>query len=122
MRLESGLTELAECYFEKKYDEGRLPLGEDAKAAVIHLAGAGNGIPRRRLRGDRNQCPSCHEYFNSTKAFDQHRTGQFSGDRRCLTVSEVLNRNFRKTKDDFWLCPISAKDRERVTRIRAGKQ
>ena len=106
-------------YFDEKSSEGGLPLAADIKGAVMRLAGAGNGIPRRRLRGDRNQCPTCHEYFNSTKAFEQHRTGRFSGTRRCLTVSEMLDKDFHKTTDDFWLCPVLAKDRERLSRIRA---
>ena len=45
--------------------------------------------PARTLRGDRNECPTCGEYFNSTKAFDRHRTGRFGVDRRCRTVAEI---------------------------------
>ena len=30
-----------------------------------------------KLTGDRNQCQACKEYFNSTHAFDKHRTGDF---------------------------------------------
>lgn len=53
----------------------------------------------RILRGDRNQCPTCGTYFNSTHAFDTHRTGKYGkkvGDgtylpssRRCLTHAEM---------------------------------
>ena len=39
-----------------------------------------------RLSGQRNQCPSCGEPFNSNAAFDKHRTGQFGKDRRCMSV------------------------------------
>ena len=43
------------------------------------------------LRGDRNQCPCCHKLFNSTHAFDQHRTGDMA-DRRCLNTWEMLSK------------------------------
>jgi len=112
------MTINSDVYFDDKYDEGRLPLAEDEKASVLRVPEAGNGIPRRKLKGDRNQCCACDEYFNSIKAFDQHRTGLFNGTRRCLTVVEMQAKNFGKTKDDFWLCPVSPKDRERLNRIR----
>ncbi len=108
----------SDAYFDEKCGEGELPLTEDEKASVLHLPHTGNGIPRRKLRGNRNQCPTCEEYFNSIKAFDQHRTGSFSGTRRCLTVVEMQAKNFGKTKDDYWLCPVTLKDRERLNRIR----
>ena len=107
-----------DVYFDEKYGEGGLPLAEDEKASVLHLPDTGNGIPRRKLRGDRNQCCACDEYFNSSGAFDQHRTGLFDDTRRCLTVVEMRAKNFSKTKDDFWLCPVTLKDRERLNRIR----
>jgi len=103
---------------DEKYGEGELPLAKDKKARVLHLPKAGKGIPRRRLNGDRNQCPTCQEYFNSSNAFEQHRTGLFNGTRRCLTVVELLAKNFGKTKDDFWLCPVAPEDRERLNCMR----
>jgi len=112
------MTINSDAYFDEKYDEGRLPLAEDEKVSVLHLPEAGNGIPRRKLRGDRNQCCACDEYFNSSNAFGQHRTGSFNGNRRCLTVVEMQAKNFGKTKDDFWLCPVAPKDRKRLNRIR----
>jgi len=108
----------SDAYFGEKCVEGRLPLTEDEKAPDLHLPHAGNSISRRKLRGNRNQCAACLEYFNSCNAFDQHRTGSFNGTRRCLTVVEMQAKNFGKTKDDFWLCPVSPKDRERLNRIR----
>ena len=108
----------SDVYFDEKYDEGRLHPAEDEKAPDLHLPHAGNSISRRKLRGNRNQCAACLEYFNSCNAFDQHRTGSFNGTRRCLTVVEMQAKNFGKTKDDFWLCPVSPKDRERLNRIR----
>ncbi len=104
--------------FDEKYSEGRLSLTQDEKVSVLHLPDTGNGIPRRRLREDRNQCPACQEYFNSSKAFEQHRAGLFDGTRRCLTVVEMQAKNLGKTEDDFWLCPVAPKDRERINRMR----
>ncbi len=108
----------SDAYFGEKCVEGRLPLTEDEKASVLHLSHAGNSISRRKLRGDRNQCAACLEYFNSCNAFDQHRTGLFNGNRRCLTVVEMQAMNFGTTKDNFWLCQVALKDRERLNRMR----
>ena len=112
------MTINSDAYFDEKNGGGRLPLAEDEKVSVLHLPDTGNGIPRRRLRGDRNQCPTCQQYFNSSKAFEQHRAGLFNGTRSCLTVVEMLGKDFGKTKDDYWLCPVSPEDRERINRIR----
>ena len=106
--------------FDEKHVRGRLHHTEDEKARVLHLPHAGNGTPRRRLKGFRNQCPACHEYFNSSNAFEQHRTGSFNGTRRCLSVVKMRARTFSKTEDNFWLCPVSLKDRERLNRLRAN--
>jgi hypothetical protein len=113
------------AYFDKEYDEGRLPLAKEKKARVLHLTEAGNGISKRRLRGDRNQCPTCQEFFKSSKAFDQHRVGVIGISRRCLATAEMEARNFGKTTDGFWCSPVTEKDRERLNHIRArgkGKQ
>ncbi|MDQ3185719.1 MAG: hypothetical protein M3Q16_04515, partial [Pseudomonadota bacterium] len=60
--------------------------------------------------------------FYSLGAFDRHRTGSFNdGTRRCLTVVEMRERNFGKSKDGYWLAPIAKKDRERLLSLRAGK-
>ncbi len=114
----ADMTINLDVHFDEKCGEGELSPTKDKKASVLHLPDTGKGIPRRKLRGDRNQCCACDEYFNSIKAFDQHRTGLFNGTRRCLTIVEMQAKNFRKTKDDFWLCPVSPKDRERLNRIR----
>ena len=68
------------------------------------------------LRGDRNQCPACGEYFNSTFAFDKHRTGVFgaikrkggplvstSADRRCLGAREMLESGMSRNSAGFWI-------------------
>ena len=57
----------------------------------------------KNLRGDRNQCQGCKEYFNSTFAFDKHRTGQHGVDRRCLTTEEMLRKGMVLRDDGFWV-------------------
>ena len=114
------MTINSDAYFDEKYSGGGLPLTEDEKAPDLHLPEAGNGIPRRKLRGDRNQCAACEEYFNSTHAFTKHRVGSFEPDtRRCLTVAEMEAKTFSKTQDYFWLCPVALEDRKRLNCIRA---
>lgn len=54
------------------------------------------------LRGDRNQCSACAECFNSTHAFDKHRTGRFGVDRRCRTAEEMLANGMVLGSDGFW--------------------
>lgn len=56
-----------------------------------------------QLRGDRNQCQGCKEYFNSTLAFDKHRTGDHGKDRRCMTVEEMHAKKMLKNSDGFWI-------------------
>ena len=58
--------------------------------------------PRLKLRGDRNQCPSCLEYFNSTRAFEKHRHGVFGVDRRCMTDAEMVDKGMVLGADGFW--------------------
>ena len=55
------------------------------------------------LKGDRNQCPTCKEYFNSTFAFNKHRVGEFGKDRRCRTVEEMTELGMSKKPDGFWI-------------------
>jgi hypothetical protein len=57
----------------------------------------------KNLRGDRNQCPGCGQLFNSTIAFDKHRTGLHAGNaRRCLSVDEMLAKGMVLREDGFW--------------------
>ena len=56
-----------------------------------------------RLTGDRNQCQGCKEFFNSTAAFDKHRTGQHGVDRRCLTDAEMEAKGMAKNSAEFWV-------------------
>jgi hypothetical protein len=56
----------------------------------------------KKLKGDRNQCQGCKEFFNSTGAFDKHRTGQHGVDRRCMTLEEMLAKEMHLGDDGFW--------------------
>lgn len=55
------------------------------------------------LTGDRNQCPGCRRYFNSTFAFEKHRVGSYEpNERRCLTDAEMLAKGMVRGNDGFW--------------------
>lgn len=57
-----------------------------------------------KLNGDRNQCMVCKEYFNSTYAFDKHRTGQYEDfGRRCFSPEEMIKMGMEKNSDGFWV-------------------
>lgn len=57
----------------------------------------------KQLKGDRNQCPTCQKYFNSTTAFHKHRTGDFGKDRRCRTTEEMEAIGMSMKDDGFWI-------------------
>lgn len=64
-------------------------------------------MSKLKLTGDHNQCPGCSEYFNSTFAFDKHRTGDHEGNaRRCLTVSEMQARKMVKAASGYWVSSL----------------
>jgi len=69
-----------------------------------------------KLTGDRNQCPSCMEYFNSTSSFEKHRVGVYSPNtRRCLLTPEMTFKGMAKNTSGFWvgkLRPANAPWRE----------
>lgn len=61
-------------------------------------------VPGNQLGGDRNQCTGCGELFNSTAAFDKHRTGTFHPPaRRCLTVTEMQAVGMTVNARGFWV-------------------
>jgi hypothetical protein len=55
------------------------------------------------LNGQRNQCQSCKEYFNSVGAFEKHRTGKHGVNRRCRTPEELLALGCSLNRDGFWI-------------------
>ena len=55
------------------------------------------------LKGDRNQCQGCKEYFNSTGAFDKHRTGKHGVDRRCMTTEEMIGKGCSLNAGGYWI-------------------
>jgi hypothetical protein len=70
-----------------------------------------------RLTGDRNQCQACNGYFNSVKAFDKHRHGDFGVDRRCRTEAEMLAKGMAKNAAGFWVTKLMD---ENTVRNRSG--
>ena len=56
-----------------------------------------------KLTGDRNQCRGCKEYFNSSAAFDKHRTGQHGVDRRCMTEAEMFGKGMELNAAGYWV-------------------
>ena len=56
-----------------------------------------------KLTGNRNQCQSCKEYFNSNTAFDKHRTGDHGRNRRCRTPEEMIALGMSKNNAGFWI-------------------
>lgn len=51
---------------------------------------------------DRNMCPSCGEFFNSTAAFDKHRIDAPEG-RRCMDATEMLAKGMSKKETGHWV-------------------
>ena len=62
----------------------------------------------RKLTGDHNCCPTCGEYFNSTRAFDKHRTGDFEprSSRRCLTTGEMSAIGMARNGGGWWVTKL----------------
>jgi hypothetical protein len=56
-----------------------------------------------KLRGQKNQCQGCKEYFNSNIAFEKHRTGQHGVDRRCRTRDEMIAKGMSLNAHSFWI-------------------
>ena len=55
-----------------------------------------------KLTSDRNQCPTCSEYFNSTYGFDKHRTGPHT-QRSCLSPAQMELKGMSKNNAGFWV-------------------
>lgn len=54
------------------------------------------------LTGDKCQCPTRDQLFNSTYAFDKHRVGTW-GSRRCLTDIEMRAKGMAVNRGGFWI-------------------
>jgi len=52
---------------------------------------------------DKCLCPTCKEYFNSTKAFDMHRRGDFDSVRACLSPDLMLAKGMSKATSGHWI-------------------
>jgi hypothetical protein len=52
---------------------------------------------------DRCMCTVCKEWFNSTYAFDLHRTGEHGISRRCCAAAEMLAKGMEINADRFWV-------------------
>lgn len=62
--------------------------------------------PKLPFYTDKCKCSVCGEYFNSTYAFDSHRTGPFGEkwrERRCLTVAEMTEKGFSLNSTGHWI-------------------
>ena len=68
--------------------------------------------PTVKLSGDHNECSGCGELFNSTAAFDKHRTGSFGFHgkgvtRRCRTPAEMLAKGMAKNAGGWWVTALN---------------
>lgn len=66
-----------------------------------------------KLTGQRNQCQSCKQYFNSNLAFDMHRTGKHGVDRRCMTTDEMTGKGMCLNAAGFWVSEPMPEHRRR---------
>ena len=73
---------------------------------------------KRVLRGDHCRCSACGLEFNSTGAFDFHRRGDSAaGNRRCLTVAEMLSAKMEQNSGGWWVRTLRA---NAVSNLHAG--
>lgn len=76
----------------------------------------------KKLRGQRNQCPSCLEYFNTNSAFTQHRAGDHAlQTRHCLSVEQIAAKGWTLNQDGFWVRPVSENGKEWLAKMRNQK-
>ena len=75
-----------------------------------------------RLAGQRNQCPTCGMYFTSTHAFDNHRTGTYTPQRRrCLSVDEMHDARMAPNAAGFWRIEPTDAQRDRFAAMNASR-
>jgi len=75
-----------------------------------------------KLSGDRNQCQGCKAYFNSSAAFDKHRTGEHGKDRRCRTADEMEAKGMSRNAAGFWIGSAMPFDILRSTPMREDEE
>jgi hypothetical protein len=83
--------------------------------------------PEVKLRGDRNECPTCGALFDTSEAFDAHRVGNFAtrskpNTRRCLSATEMHYAGFRQNRDGFLLTEVEHKYRPAILKARMDSQ
>ena len=66
-----------------------------------------------KLTGSRCQCRACDEYFNSTFAFEKHRTGK-PDSRSCLTSNQMSDKGMVKNEALFWVSAANTFNREKT--------
>ena len=62
--------------------------------------------PMLRPGTDRCRCMDCGEYFNSSHAFTEHRTGAYGAggaDRRCLSPEELESQGWARNESGHWI-------------------
>lgn len=59
------------------------------------------------VRGDRNQCAGCQKLFNSSAAFDKHRTGDFGKDRRCMSTEQMEAKGMAVNGAGYWVTALN---------------
>lgn len=59
-----------------------------------------------KVTQSRCKCPSCGKFFNSTGAFDKHRTGAHGKDRRCMTADEMIAKGMDTNADGYWVTAL----------------
>lgn len=55
------------------------------------------------LTGNRCECGSCKQRFNSTSAFDRHRAGEYGVNRYCREPGEMRALGMSLNDGGFWI-------------------
>lgn len=59
-----------------------------------------------KVTHSRCRCTACGDYFNSTAAFDKHRTGEYPGARRCMDHQERRERKMDTNTAGYWVTAL----------------
>ncbi len=51
-------------------------------------------------------CPTCHESFNTVRAFDKHRRGNYREGRACMSAGEMYDIGMRENSDGYWVTKL----------------